>query len=147
MNGPSHPQFWPHEHQDIIDFLPEDHWFKQNYHRLTRTPTRQELFSFYMPLGIIESRPEILAQRLQEALAFILRATVEEEEEEINEAPIIAHDESATRAIRTIGRVQAEPARLQDEEGELALIYYRSKNKAHVLTYCNSDVWFSSHCI
>lgn len=62
----------------------------QNYHRLTRAPTRQELFSFYMPMGIIENRPEILAQRLQEALALMLEATREEAEGKVNQDRFIA---------------------------------------------------------
>jgi hypothetical protein len=94
MNGPSDLQFWPHAHQDVVNLLPQNHWFHQNYHRLTRTPTREELCSFYMPDGIIESRPKILHQRLREALRFILREAVREEEEKANGRAAIAEDDA-----------------------------------------------------
>jgi hypothetical protein len=123
LPGPIYLQFWPVADQDIVDHLSRDHWFSQNYHRLLRTPTRQELCSPYMPIDIIENRPEVLHQRLREALAFILReAVIQEAGHQAGEATVNHVEQASEGEDMDIIEEEAEDvAKLQDgrDEGEL----------------------------
>lgn len=61
----------------------------------------------------------------------MLEASKEGDEGKINEGRFIAQDESATRAARIARRVQADPVKLHDGEGEPALIYEQGQRSCY----------------
>ena len=78
-----------------------------------------------MPVDIIEDRPEVLQQRLREAIAALIEEAEREGNEGVNNGPVNANDEPHTmNGIQN--NEQPEPGYVRGEEGEPSLIKHRS---------------------
>jgi hypothetical protein len=126
---------WPHDDQDVVNRLGEDHWLPQNYERVNRTPTRAELFSPYIPADILDDGPNDPDPRLREALAYFIH---EAEEEAVRQA----HGASASDTELTDMDVDYQSddmsvIELSDDgtEGEHTSLYRRYTILIRTLTY------------
>jgi hypothetical protein len=134
---------WPHDDQDVVNRLPSNHWFVQNYHRISRTPTRAELFHPYIPADILNDGPRESDPRLREVLDRIIEEAENEAIDQANQESVIAQDESLSENESTDMDIDqhTDDASIvtisDDQDDDRAIIFNASTGRAEFLQESN----------